>query len=151
MSLRPTDPSRSTRETRQSNLRHWGGFLISGMIAFAVDWGVLELAIRGAGLPPLIARLLSIGCAMVAAWVSHRSLTFAVSEPASLGEFARYVAAASTTAILNYAVFAAVLFIFPQASRFTALFAASIVATIFSYLSMRYGVFRRSSTNLRAE
>lgn len=134
-----------------SPLRHWGGFLFSGGLAFIVDWGVLELGVRIFGLPPLISRLLSITCAMLAAWLSHRTLTFAITLPPTFAELARYVAAASTTAILNYALFAGTMFIWPEVSRFSALFAASIVATIFSYLSMRYGVFRRSAPDLRAE
>jgi len=123
--------------------RHWAGFLVSGGIAFVVDGGVMEFGVRVLGLPPLVARLAGIAVAMLAAWLAHRTLTFALTSKPSLGELGRYVAAASTTALINYSVFALILVAWPPAPRLGALVAASCVATIFSYLSMRYGVFRR--------
>jgi putative flippase GtrA len=117
--------------------------LATGAIAFAVDATVLELGVRVLGLPALGARLLAISIAMVVAWLAHRTWTFAVASRPDLREFARYASAASTTALLNYACFAALLLALPAIPRLAALVAASIVATIFSYVSMRYGVFRR--------
>lgn len=127
-----------------SAARHYGGFLIGGGVAFAVDAGMLELGTRAFGLPPLIARPLAIATAMVAAWLAHRTLTFAVTARPTIGELLRYMTAAWTTAAINYALFAVILIGRPSTSPFAALVAASSVATIFSYLSMRYGVFRRS-------
>jgi putative flippase GtrA len=124
--------------------RHWLGFLFSGVLAFTVDWLCMEAGVRLLGLPPLVARLAGVACAMVVAWLAHRTLTFALTMTPSIGEFARYVAAASTTAMINYSVFALLIIIRPVTSRFAALVIASIIATIFSYLSMRYAVFRRS-------
>ncbi|MGD9804433.1 MAG: GtrA family protein [Hyphomicrobiaceae bacterium] len=123
--------------------RHWGGFLASGAIAFTVDGGVMEMAVRLLDLPTLIARLLGVMSAMVAAWMCHRTLTFALTTKPSVGEFTRYVAAASTTAAINYAVFVIILMAWPSFPRLLALVIASCVATIFAYVSMRYGVFRR--------
>ncbi|MGE3917722.1 MAG: GtrA family protein [Hyphomicrobiaceae bacterium] len=124
--------------------RHWLGFLASGAIAFTVDAGLMEACVRVLGLPTLVARLIGVAGAMLAAWLSHRTLTFAVRDPPSLPELARYVAAASTTALINYAVFAAAMIAWPWAPRIGVLVAASCVATIFAYVSMRYGVFRRN-------
>lgn len=124
--------------------RHWAGFIASGALAFTVDFAVMEVCVRMFGLPPLLARVIGIGCAMVAAWLSHRRLTFALTTRPSLSELGRYVLAASATALINYAVFAAVLLAWPSADRLIALGAATFLATIFSYLSMRYGVFRRT-------
>lgn len=123
--------------------RHWGGFLASGGVAFVVDGGVMELGVRALGLPTLVARLIGIACAMLAAWICHRTLTFALTTKPSLAELARYVAAASTTAAINYVTFVAMLMCWPDMPRLAALAAASCLATIFAYLSMRYGVFRR--------
>ncbi len=77
-----------------SGLRHWLGFLASGLIALAVDATVLEIGVRLFALDPLVARLGAISTAMVAGWLAHRRLTFAITAPATLSEFARYVAAA---------------------------------------------------------
>lgn len=103
----------------------------------------MEVGVRLFGLPTLIARLAGIALAMLAAWLAHRTFTFALTSQPSPGELARYVTAAATTAAINYSVFAAILMVWPHTSRLAALVAASFVATIFSYLSMRYGVFRR--------
>ena len=127
-----------------SKLRHWLGFLVSGVLAFAVDGLAMEIAVRLLGMPPLGARLVSIMVAMVVAWTAHRNLTFALTVKPSFREFGRYFVAASTTAAINYTLFALQIVIRPDMPRLAALFSASIVATIFSYLSMRYGVFRRS-------
>lgn len=127
-----------------SPMRHWGGFLASGSLAFLVDAGVMELGMRLLQLPPHIARIVSVACAMVTAWLAHRKLTFALTTRPTLPEFGRYVAAASATALVNYSVFAFILLGWPSALPFVALVAATCVATIFSYVSMRYGVFRRT-------
>lgn len=123
-------------------LRHWGGFLISGMISLVTDGGLLQLGILVLGLSPLTARLIAISGAMVAGWLAHRRLTFSLTTPPTLAEFARYSATAWTAAAINYVVFAAVLFVYPATHPLVALVFASILATFFAYMGMRYRVFR---------
>ncbi|MGE0766777.1 MAG: GtrA family protein [Hyphomicrobiaceae bacterium] len=123
--------------------RHWGGFLTSGAVAFTVDGTVMEIGVRLLDLPTLVARLAGVGCAMVAAWMCHRTFTFALTTRPTVAEFSRYVAAASTTAAINYGVFVVLLLAWPSFPRLPALALASFVATFFAYVSMRYGVFRR--------
>ena len=101
-----TDPARDLPP-----LRHWGGFLVSGLIALTCDAAVLQIGILVFGLHPLAARLIAISVAMVAGWLAHRRLTFSLTTPPTLGEFTRYSAIAWTTASLNYAAFAAVLYL----------------------------------------
>lgn len=138
-----TPPKSRDAATGLKPTRHWGGFLASGAIAFTVDGGVMELGVRVFGLPTFLARFLGVICAMLTAWMCHRTLTFALTTKPSLAELARYIAAASTTALINYAVFVALIVTWPELPRLGALVVASCVATIFAYLSMRYGVFRR--------
>lgn len=123
--------------------RHWGGFLTSGAIAFAVDGSVMEAGVRLLDLPTLVARLLGVACAMIAAWLCHRTLTFALTTKPDAAEFLRYVAAASTTAAINYVVFVVLVLTWPSFPRLMALVIASCLATFFAYVTMRYGVFRR--------
>ncbi len=123
-------------------LRHWGGFLISGLIALACDASLLQFGILVAGLNPLTARLVAISGAMVAGWLAHRRLTFSLNAPPTLGEFSRYSATAWIAAAINYVVFAAVLYVLPGTHPLTALVFASILATFFAYMGMRYRVFR---------
>ena len=124
-------------------LRHWLGFLGSGMLSFVVDAGVLKFLTVVAGWPVLTSRLLSIALAMVAGWLAHRTFTFAVKEPPSVAEFLRFIGAALSASVINYALFAAILFTRPQTDVLLALVLAGGVAMVASYLGFRFGAFRQ--------
>lgn len=126
----------------QHPLRHWLGFLVSGGVAFAVDAMVLELLTTVAGLHPIAARLVAISLAMVAGWLMHRTLTFAVPTPPSAREFLRYAGVAWTAAALNYGLFVLIILGRPATAPLVALVVASIAAMVFSYLGMRFAAFR---------
>jgi len=123
-------------------LRHGLGFLVSGGLAFITDALVLEFLTASMGLEPIIARLGSISVAMVVGWLSHRRLTFAMSTAPSLGEFVRYAAVAWFSAGVNYAIFVAIMLIWPETSPLVALVVASLAAMVVSYIGMRFGAFR---------
>ena len=80
--------------------------------------------------------------AMVTGWLAHCRLTFSLSTPPTLGEFGRYSAGAWAAAAINYVAIAAVLFARPGTQSLAALVFASILATFFAYMGMRYRVFR---------
>lgn len=124
-------------------LRHWGGFLISGGVAFAVDAVVLTILTAILGLHPLAARLLAISAAMVAGWLMHRTVTFAVQAPPSFPEFLRYAGVAWGAAALSYGLFAAIILARRETPPLAALVASSAVTMFFSYLGMRFAAFRR--------
>ncbi|MCB1520357.1 MAG: GtrA family protein [Hyphomicrobiaceae bacterium] len=128
--------------SRRGLVRHGGGFIVSGLIAFSVDAVVLQALTSGAGWHPLGARIVAIALALIAGWLSHRRLTFAVTTPPTLGEFARYAGVAAIAATLNYAIFAGVLIGWPGTPPLLALVAATAVAMGASYAGMRFGVFR---------
>lgn len=130
----------------RSTTRHGLGFLVSGGIAFATDALVLEVLIRFAGMHPLTARLFAIAAAMVVGWLCHRVMTFAVDATPSVREFLRYILSASSAAVLNYAVYAA-LILLSSISPFSALVASSVVAAFYSYFSMKYFVFQQPATD----
>lgn len=132
-----------TRSLDYRSFRHWGGFIFSGGSAFVVDAGINSGLIHLAGLSPLVSRIISIGCAMVFAWIMHRRLTFAVTAPPSLGEFLRFAGVAGTANALNYAIYAGILLAWPPAWPFVALVISTGIATAASYLGFRFGVFRR--------
>lgn len=127
----------------RSSRRHWGGFLISGLMAFTIDAAILETGVRLLHLHPLLARLLAISVAMVAGWLAHRTLTFALQSRPNAAEFARYATMAWTAAAINYGAFASILLLRPETWPLAALVLSSGIAAAFSYLGMRYGVFRR--------
>lgn len=136
------DEANAIPPVRRPALHHWAGFLASGLIALSVDATILETGIRLLGLHPLVARLLGISCAMVAGWLAHRTLTFMLRSRPTFREFARYAAVAWTTQAINYGTFASILIVRPTLPPLAALLLASIVATIFAYVGMRYGAFR---------
>lgn len=139
-----TTPSERMRPpgTDLRDVRHWGGFLVSGGIAFTVDAAVLETGVRLLALDARLARIAAISVAMVAGWLAHRRLTFALVTPPTLNEFVSYAAAAWISAAINWGLFVAALTIAPDLPRLAALAGASGLAMVFAYLAMRYGVFR---------
>jgi putative flippase GtrA len=128
--------------TAGRGLRHWLGFLSSGGLAFTVDGIVLKALTLLLGWHPIIARLFAISLAMLVGWLAHRTFTFALRVPPSLGEFLRYAAVGWTAAAVNYAVFVLVLLAWPKAEPLAALLLSSLAATLFAYLGMRYAAFR---------
>ena len=140
----PAEPPSPTRPLGDLSAgRHWGGFLASGLLAFAIDAVVLEVGVRLLAQDPLIARAGAIAAAMVVGWLAHRRLTFAVVDPPTRAEFGKYVAAAWVAAMTNWLVFALVLHLRPDWPRLLVLVISSGVAMIISYGLMRYAVFRR--------
>ena len=125
------------------SFRHWGGFIVSGGSAFLVDAGINSGLIHLAGVSPFVSRLVSIGCAMVFAWLMHRNVTFAVAAPPRLGEFARFAVVAGSANALNYLIYAGILLAWPSTWPFAALVVSTGIATAASYLGFRFGVFRR--------
>jgi putative flippase GtrA len=125
-----------------SGARHWGGFLLSGGTAFVVDAGLTTLLVHAAGIDRFLARIVAIAAAMVVAWLMHRRVTFAMQADRSWSEFARYITVALSANALNFAVYSVLLLAFPTRQVIVAVVVATAVATVFSYLGFRLGVFR---------
>lgn len=126
---------------RSDALRHYGGFVVAGLSALTVDLAILN-ALAWAGVPPLAGRIVSIACAMVVSWSINRRVTFAITAPPTLGEFAAFAAVSWVAQVANYAVFAAILFARPGTSPTLAVIAACAVSMVIAYAGFRYGVFR---------
>src|SRR5262247_1566995 len=117
-------------------LRHWLAFLLSGGAAFSVDAIVLKSLTVLLGLNPIVARLFAISLAMLVGWLAHRTFTFAVSAPPSLGEFLRYAAVGWTVAAANYGLFVLMLVLRPTFEPLAALVVSSLAAMLIAYLGM---------------
>jgi len=139
----PVDANVATAAAPQSMARHGVGFLVSGLVALAVDAGTTSLLTRAFGLSAFIARPIAIAAAMIVAWLCHRRLTFAVSAAPSIAEFLRYAAVAWSAAAVNYAVYAGILIAVPALPPEVALVMSSLVSMVVSYVGMRFGVFSR--------
>lgn len=131
----------SPAPARTRSFRHWGGFLVSGATAAAVDAAITVALVHVARLDPFSARLVAILIAMVVAWLMHRRLTFAVAAPPSLKEFLRFAAVAWSANALNYAIYAGILLVWPETLPLVALAIATGIAAVFSYVGFRFGVF----------
>jgi putative flippase GtrA len=133
----------SREPPRTQGLRHWVGFLVSGGLAFLIDALALTALTVWLGVPVLLARLVAISLAMVAAWLSHRRLTFALETAPTLTEFIAYAGVAWAAAAVNYGVFVLIILAAPALWPLIALVASSAVAMVAAYLGMRFKVFRR--------
>ncbi|WEK49756.1 MAG: GtrA family protein [Candidatus Kaistia colombiensis] len=123
-----------------ASIRHLAVFGVAGLTAFAIDAAILSLLVA-LGADPYLARLVAIGCAMVAGWLINRTWTFRAPGPPRLREFLRYASVASLSASINYVVYALVLMLWANATPFRALVAGSAVATVLSYLGYRLFAF----------
>jgi putative flippase GtrA len=129
----------------QSTLRHGAAFLGSGLVALAVDMGMLSLLTRGVGMSAFVARPIGIFTAMVAGWLCHRTFTFVVEGRPTLAEFVRYATVAWSASALNYAIYAGILNFAPTVAPEAALFGSSLITMVFSYFGFRFGVFAKRS------
>ena len=127
-----------------SPMRHYGGFITAGIAALAADVLLLWFLSDPLGLSPFVARLFSISAAMVVSWLINRRITFAVTTPATVQEFASFATVSWVAQIVNYAVFAVILLIRPATWPVAAVAGASLVAMFVSYAGFRFGVFRKA-------
>ena len=129
--------------SRTRSFRHWGGFLASGGTAAVVDAAITLALVHLVGFDPFTSRLIAILIAMVVAWLMHRRLTFAVTAAPSLREFLRFAAVAWSANALNYAIYAGILLVLPGSLPLVAIVIATGIASVFSYVGFRFGVFRQ--------
>jgi putative flippase GtrA len=129
----------------RSALRHYGGFLLAGVLALITDGALLAILIRFVDLDALLARPFAIAVAMLVSWLVNRTLTFAVNAPPSLREFGRFAAVSWMSQAVNYLVFAGILVARPATPALLAVVFASLVAMFVSYVGFRYGVFNDPS------
>lgn len=118
-------------------------FAVAGGSGFVIDIVVLFLVLHLTPLGPLIARVLSIFCAMISNFIINRTFTFGQSGRRLREEFARYVSVGAIGAVLNYLIYAALLLIRPGFSPFLATFIAVIIVAFFSYFGYAHFVFNR--------
>lgn len=135
---------------RVGRVRHFGGLATAGLVALAVDLGVLWLLIW-AGIPALAARLVSITVAMVVSWLINRTVSFGVATAPTLSEFSRFAAVSWTAQAVNYAVFSAALLIAPGIGPTWAVLLGCSVSIFVAYAGFRFAVFAPASTSSKTD
>jgi putative flippase GtrA len=126
-------------------LRHYGGFLVAGLLALTTDGAILQTLTK-LGWDPLAARLIAIAIAMVVSWLINRTVTFAMKGPPSLREYARFATVSWSSQVVNYGLFSIIMLARPETHVLIALFIASFFAMFVSYFGYRYGVFSHPPT-----
>ena len=128
-----------------SKFRHFGGFVLAGVLAFATDAGVLKLLTATTPLGPFVARPIAIFLAMIVSWGINRTITFAEASSPSWSEFTKFAAASFGGQLVNYLVFAAILTLRPTTDTTLAIAIASGFAMFAAYAGFRFGVFTQTT------
>ncbi|WJR68428.1 GtrA family protein [Neorhizobium sp. CSC1952] len=115
-------------------------FLTAGVIGLLADAALTHVLIEHAGLGPFIARIPAIATAMAVAWFVGHSRTFGHSLAA--GGF-RYWAVGITAALVNYAIYATLMYRAPFLQPAVAVVFASLAAIGYSLFGYSRFVFRR--------
>jgi len=131
------------RGREEGLLRRLSSFLIVGALGFLADAAALALFTGELGIDPYLARVLSIAFALAVTWLLNRSFTFGASRRHAVVEGARYGSVGLGTSIVNFAVYSALLAMFPALQPLAALAAGSVVAMALSYLGYSRLVFDR--------
>ncbi|MFB9949824.1 GtrA family protein [Rhizobium puerariae] len=117
-------------------------FLIAGGGGFLIDAGLTQaLIVLGPG--PFAARVPAIAAAMGFTWFVNRSRTFGRSRHSFAAEGFRYWAVGITSALLNYAIYSALMYRAPFLQPVVAVTFASLAAMAYSFFGYSRFVFRR--------
>ncbi|WP_117193044.1 GtrA family protein [Rhizobium terrae] len=117
-------------------------FLLAGGGGFLIDAGLTHVLIGAAGLNPFPARVPAIAAAMAFTWFVNRSRTFGKSPHSLAVEGFRYWVVGITSAVINYAVYAMLIYRTPFLQPIIAVIAASIAAMAYSFFGYSRFVFR---------
>lgn len=126
------------------NLKELFLFSFVGVIGFIVDSSILILLVQ-LRFNPYLGRIVSFFIAASCTWLLNRNLTFRTNRTFSLlKEWLKYLMANSVGAVLNYGVYAILLFKVPLVGTHPVLgVAAGSVAGLFAnYTNSRLFVFR---------
>jgi len=124
-------------------MRRVVAFALTGGAGFLVDAGLLFLLLRLTALGPLSARVVAIAAAMLFTFWANRTFTFGRSGRGLAAEGARYGGVGVSAALLNYALYCALVLVFPGLSPLLAVAAASLAAMAWSFAGYSRFVFGR--------
>lgn len=116
-------------------------FLVAGTSGFLTDAGLLHVLITYTAVGPYIGRIISIATAMFVTWQINRNMTFEKASHSTRDEGIRYAFIGILSALLNYAVYATLIFTMPLIQPLVAVVAACLAAMGFSYFGYSRFVF----------
>ena len=118
-------------------------FALIGGMAFFVD-SIILLIVSSFGMDLYIGRLVSFTCAVTFTWYLNRVLTFKNKDPKLLRQWFHFVSANSFGAIVNYSVYAVLIYYFQYVEKFPIIgvAAGSIAGLIFNFILSSKLVFQ---------
>lgn len=119
-------------------------FIAIGGLAFVLDAGVL-LALHDLGMPPLIARAISLSLSIVFTWRLNRRFTFRRTDRPTLREFLNYSAISVASIAINYAVFSGLVLLKTHLLLATA--AGTAIAAVFNFVRYRVLLSKTSAAD----
>ena len=126
--------------------RRFGRFIVVGFIGFAVDAGVLVLALRHLTSSIFAARALSFATAVLVTWLCNRTFVFAAtgSGVGIVGEYGRYLTTQVTGALANLLIFFVLIELVPRlaATPVVPLAVGAVAGALVNYAGSAWWVFR---------
>ena len=120
-------------------------FAVAGGLGFIVDASVLAALLHLTPLGPFIARLFAIAFAMATTWAFNRTFTFGRSGRSLVVEGFRYGSVGVTAALVNYALYSALLLSLPALQPLAAMVLATAASMFFSFFGYSRFVFREKA------
>jgi putative flippase GtrA len=120
-------------------------FLVVGGLGLVTDIGTFTL-FHGFGIPPLIARLISLSIATLVTWRLNRALTFDDSGRRQHKEAIRYAVVTAAAQGTSYAVFAVLTLTVLAALPQLAIVVGAAIGALISYNGHRLFAFARAAS-----
>ncbi|MBP1851257.1 GtrA family protein [Rhizobium halophytocola] len=118
-------------------------FSLVGGVGFIVDAGTLAILLHFTPLGPYVSRAIAIAFAVCATWQLNRRFTFGASRHSLIREGFRYGSVGLTSSLVNYLIYAGVVFTYPEVNPLAAMVLSSASAMLFSFFGYSRFVFRR--------
>lgn len=124
--------------------RRFARFILVGCVGFAVDAGVLVLALRHLTSSVYAARALSFATAVFVTWLCNRTFVFAGSGVGIVAEYGRYFTTQVTGALANLLIFVVLIELVPRLADtpVVPLAVGAVAGALINYAGSAWWVFR---------
>jgi len=136
-------PVSDASASRRGLVRQLGSFVVVGVLAAAVDFGVYHLLLN-LGLWVPVSKGISFVLGTTTAYLLNKRFTFTGANTGGRARFAGFVALYGTTFAVNVGMNSLVLYLLPPLSHDTSLawLVAQGTATAINFVMLRYVIFK---------